>query len=657
MMTLCRLYNQWFQLADLDNDGVLSGSEAVGFFQRSGLPRSPTLFKVWQYVAGDRPSLSRQEFYTAMKLVSAAQQNRGVLENKTASVIVNGLAGPIPPPKMDGMQIPESLIGNQTTQTVHRGKSSQQPSAFPLMTGEKALAYQAAFDHLDLDKDGFVKGSECFGVFMQSGLSKAVLKNIWDVVAGNEGALNRHQFVQSMYLIDCTKANYPLPAEIPPGQFPPTEEGVVGVQAMVDGSQMDIYSKQLEFDMPPRAQYVPTEEVASHFTSILAPAVDYPGLSASEQAQIDTERKLAKQKESDLKRVEDERAAIAARQQFYTEALANLRMSQSKLARGLVEAEQRVEMERQECTTMEKQYDAAYSEFNEKHAQVGPVLKALEEVATKKSNLLAKKSALESAIQGLEDYDPEWETKENGECEALRVEISELLVRQAALEKTTEAMKNRREDMVSVIEGLKKCVEDSTEEVKRLGEEVGNLNVDTGKDAEVIIDLLKKLAPLYNKMYNCARDALIPLPIEALVSTTKSSPVYKYDAEKFGAYSEEWHSFEEEEYSVATVIPADDRLRNFISPSIRKIESEIATENMTENVEAISEDHTKAATIEESAIENLEIEQTNGSTNVIAEEKRIDNPVFEGNEQVMGGADEEVSLSTETVHPNNTIAS
>ena len=68
-----RLYNQWFQLADTDRDGVLSGAEAVQFFLRSGLPKHPTLFKVWQYVAGDRPALSRQEFYTAMKLVSLAQ--------------------------------------------------------------------------------------------------------------------------------------------------------------------------------------------------------------------------------------------------------------------------------------------------------------------------------------------------------------------------------------------------------------------------------------------------------------------------------------------------------------------------------------------------------------------------------------------------------
>lgn len=39
------VYNHWFAAADLDRDGVLGGAEAVQFFQRSGLPQNPTLFK------------------------------------------------------------------------------------------------------------------------------------------------------------------------------------------------------------------------------------------------------------------------------------------------------------------------------------------------------------------------------------------------------------------------------------------------------------------------------------------------------------------------------------------------------------------------------------------------------------------------------------
>lgn len=52
---------------------MLSGAEAVQFFMRSGLPQHPTLFRIWQFVAADRPALNRQEFYTSMKLVSSAQ--------------------------------------------------------------------------------------------------------------------------------------------------------------------------------------------------------------------------------------------------------------------------------------------------------------------------------------------------------------------------------------------------------------------------------------------------------------------------------------------------------------------------------------------------------------------------------------------------------
>jgi len=33
-----------------------------------------------------------------------------------------------------------------------------------------------------------VQGAECFPVFMQSGLDKAILKRMWDLVAGNSGA-------------------------------------------------------------------------------------------------------------------------------------------------------------------------------------------------------------------------------------------------------------------------------------------------------------------------------------------------------------------------------------------------------------------------------------------------------------------------------------
>lgn len=639
------LYNYWFQCADLDKDGVLSGGEAVQFFQRSGLPRNPTLFKIWQYVAGDKPSLSRQEFYTAMKLVSAAQQRDGVLDEGTASLIVNGLAGAVVPPRMQGMEVPESLMGKEesvasgVTQKAKAPLSSPMPSSqgYPMLKQDTAVGYQTAFDQLDGDRDGLVKGSECFQAFMQSGLSKSALKSIWDVVAGNEGALNRHQFIQCMYLIECAKKNFPIPDVLPAGQFPPMER--IAMEGLYSQEEQGVGNILSEIgDMPAKVQYQGASGVhAVQFTSILAPKPlesELHGLSASEKNQLDMERKMAEQKEMDLKKLEEERAAVAARHEFYMQSLADLRLSQSKVSRGLVEAEQRLEMERKECVEMEEQYDAAYTEFNAQHAKVGPMLKALEELEADKAALAAKKAALQSAIDSLEDYDADWEDKEKGECEALRVEIAELVSKHAALEKSTEAMQNRRDTMLSIIDGLKSHIDESTSKVGVLKEEVEKMGEDVSDKGKAIVDLLSQVAPLYNTLYSAARDALIPLPNEALVTVSKASATtsFKYDPEIFGANTGDWHVFEGEEFSTTSAIPLDDRLETFISPTVRKIESEVKEETTDvemndrpenldheEQADVVAEKETSSAPVDDLPAE-------------VSSKTTIDNPVFEDKE-------------------------
>ena len=50
-----------------------------------------------------------------------------------------------------------------------------------------------------------LQGGDCFGAFMQWGLPKGTLKDVWGIVAGDEGFLNQHQFVQCLYLMDNAK--------------------------------------------------------------------------------------------------------------------------------------------------------------------------------------------------------------------------------------------------------------------------------------------------------------------------------------------------------------------------------------------------------------------------------------------------------------------
>ena len=50
-----------------------------------------------------------------------------------------------------------------------------------------------------------VQGGDCFGAFMQWGLPKGTLKDVWATVAGDEGYLSQQQFVQCLYLMDNAK--------------------------------------------------------------------------------------------------------------------------------------------------------------------------------------------------------------------------------------------------------------------------------------------------------------------------------------------------------------------------------------------------------------------------------------------------------------------
>ncbi len=63
-----------------------------------------------------------------------------------------------------------------------------------------------------------MQGGECFGFFLQSGLDKAVLRDIWTLVAGTEGRLSQQQFVASVYLQDLARRGAQLPKQLPPGR-------------------------------------------------------------------------------------------------------------------------------------------------------------------------------------------------------------------------------------------------------------------------------------------------------------------------------------------------------------------------------------------------------------------------------------------------------
>ncbi|XP_024402294.1 uncharacterized protein [Physcomitrium patens] len=135
-MANAEVFDSFFRRADLDRDGRISGSEAVGFFQGSGLPQA-TLAKIWQFIDQNRAGfLSRQEFINALKLVTVAQTGRELTPELVKAALNGPTASQIPPPRINIPTPPPSNFGQtppaQTPLTAPQVNYGQQ---FPGQSG------------------------------------------------------------------------------------------------------------------------------------------------------------------------------------------------------------------------------------------------------------------------------------------------------------------------------------------------------------------------------------------------------------------------------------------------------------------------------------------------------------------------------------------
>ncbi|XVF03785.1 hypothetical protein REPUB_Repub05bG0023000 [Reevesia pubescens] len=97
-----KIYQDWFNLADSDNDGRITGSDAIKFFSMSNLSRQD-LKQVWATSDSRRQGyLGFKEFVFAMQLVSLAQNGREISHD-----LLNGDVDfeNVKPPVMEGLDI------------------------------------------------------------------------------------------------------------------------------------------------------------------------------------------------------------------------------------------------------------------------------------------------------------------------------------------------------------------------------------------------------------------------------------------------------------------------------------------------------------------------------------------------------------------------
>ncbi|GMH04679.1 hypothetical protein Nepgr_006519 [Nepenthes gracilis] len=132
-------FDAYFRRADLDQDGRISGAEAVSFFQGSGLPKQ-VLAQIWMHADQNQTGfLSRQEFYNALKLVTVAQSKRELTPDIVKAALYGPASSKISAPQINFLSSPLPLAtSTAASPAIHMGAATLIASQNVSSSGQSA---------------------------------------------------------------------------------------------------------------------------------------------------------------------------------------------------------------------------------------------------------------------------------------------------------------------------------------------------------------------------------------------------------------------------------------------------------------------------------------------------------------------------------------
>ncbi|CAL8470940.1 g10482 [Coccomyxa elongata] len=564
------LFDNWFSIADQDHDGVLTGAEAVHFFQRSNLSQE-TLFQVWQIVAGDSSSLTKQQFYSTLRLVSLAQRSGGTLPEAQARSLLVGIGPAVPPPTMAGLAVPRQTVTQQTWQSAPQipGARPAVPAAdsataaFPPMPAVDAQRYRDTFMRLDTNQDGYVEGGDCAGFFLQWGLPKEVLRDIWEVVAGDEGRLSQSHFLGCLYFMDLAKRGVPPPRVLPPGPFPP----IASSSAPSDtGSSFSLSSMQQEdvFSREPSLPQIPSKV---HYSAPSVPAyasrvpqMDVSSLNSVERSRVQVDQKQAEDLDRQLYQAQVEGQTAKQKEALYKAALQDLTLFKSRTSAALLQAQERADKEMADANAMQARYEAAWAGAEATHAQGRELLDSLTKARARKAEATTKLEQLQRDIAELSSLSPDLVEEENEAARNLNQQIRTAEAAAVKLEMQAAAARAEKAALELKLEEVQLSCAAGQADVAALKRDLAALNAKLkAEDSEAAADLqslLSSTADVYRTLLAHAKKAGIPVPGNALLEGTPRDGHEPLQWNDFAAVdAEDWEDFEDEGFQVVGVLP------------------------------------------------------------------------------------------------------
>jgi len=519
-----QLYGQWFDLADADKDGMVSGIEAVAFLSRSGLPKQ-TLAQVWEMSDTDKNGkLARGQFNHAIQLVAFAQRFPGMPLANASS-----MQNPLPPPTMQGLAAPmphnnampqqqQSQLRSPDGAAVADGGSAGDLGA---VDAEFYRQQQHVFNGMDQDRDGFLQGSQCFTFFMQSGLDKSKLKHIWDVVAGSKGQLSFPEFITCQQLIACAKAGKPLPTKLPPN-FTVT----IKAQPLAASSAPAVPAAAPQ-PPPPSQPLAHVSPVTGDFAYVsktpVVPFADLNVLGAGERTKLTDASQQARQSDEERQRMQFESNQAKQNLELYQTAMQELVLFKSRAEAEMIQLSALMRSASTELENAKKQYEERFMMYEATQRQLDAQrdqlsnaqkerAKLMDEIDKVNSDTLTEGGNLTEPLQEMEaevaSLRAELESVQQVQVEAklnCKRAVSRVQVEKQNLEREIEACR-------SDIESAKAESDKHRDDLAVTREKAQGVLSQSTMDRQALSQLLNKSGKIFQALSQAALKAGVEIP-------------------------------------------------------------------------------------------------------------------------------------------------